>query len=89
VFRGKEELSFSSWAFKVVRANERGEGGGGVESPFSEVPGTGSGSTGAEGPFPIYQLDSENRISTRTSLQGSKIHETSENKIMLLNLFDY
>lgn len=68
MFRGNEELSFSSWVFKVVRADERGEGGGGVESPFSDVPGTGSGSTGAEGPFPIYQLDSEYRDPIRTTL---------------------
>jgi len=54
--------------FKVVRADERGEGDGGVESPFSDVPGTGSGSTGAEGPFPIYQLDSEYRDPIRTTL---------------------
>ena len=68
MFRGNEELSFSSWVFKVERADERGEGGGGVESPFSEAPGTGSGSTGAEGPFPIYQLYSEYRESIRTTL---------------------
>ena len=68
MFRGNEELSFSSWVFKVVRADERGEGGGGVESSFSEVPGAGSGSTGAEGPFPMYQLDSEYRDPIRTTL---------------------
>lgn len=56
MLRGNDALSFSSWVFKVVRADERGEGGGGVESSFSEVPGTGSGSTGAFGPFPTYQL---------------------------------
>jgi hypothetical protein len=37
----------------VVRADERGEGGGGVESSDEEL-GTGSGSTGAAGPFPTY-----------------------------------
>ena len=40
----------------MLRADERGEGGGGVESPFSEVPGTVSGSTGPDGPFPTHQL---------------------------------
>jgi len=39
----------------VVRAEERGEGGGGVESSFSELPGIGSGSTWADGPFPTCQ----------------------------------
>jgi hypothetical protein len=89
VLRGNDALSFSSWVFKVVRADERGEGGGGVESPFSEVPGTGSGSTGAFGPFPTYQLYSNYQELLRTSLQGSEIHQTSENKIMLLNLFNH
>lgn len=73
----------------MVSADERGEGGGGVESPFSEVPGTGSGSTGAFGPFPTYQLYSNYQKLLRTSLQGSEIHKTSKDKIMLLDLFNH
>ena len=68
VLRGNDEFNFSSWVFKVVRADERGEGGGGVESSLSEVPGTGSGSTGALGPFPNYQLYPNLQELIRTSL---------------------
>jgi hypothetical protein len=56
VLRGREELSFSSCVLRLVKAEERGEEGGGVVSSLEEVLGTGSGSTGAEGPFPVHQL---------------------------------
>jgi hypothetical protein len=56
VFRGSDELSFSSWVLRVVKADDKGVGGGGVLSSLSEVlDGTGRGSTGAEGPFPTHQ----------------------------------
>jgi hypothetical protein len=53
VFRGSDELSFSSWALREARADDKRLVGV-MSSAGTESVGRGSGSTGADGPFPTH-----------------------------------
>jgi hypothetical protein len=90
VFRGRDPFSFSSWVLSLARLSERGVEGDGESSLGVVSVGKGSGSTGVDGPFPDHQLLSlPDEDSRRTSLHSSKLHQASENKIMLLNLLNH
>ena len=56
VLRGSDVFSFSSLVLREAKAEERGVCGGGVVTSSSGIVlGTGSGSAGAERPFPNHQ----------------------------------